>query len=279
VRFFIVTPLIVLLLLIVNRGMSGGAAVLTEGLYTPEMIAGLLGISGVMILTRVRSDHSLISTVCRIFLPVFALILFAITPFIPDDIRMVVTQIGIDTFCTVYSLLLSAILLATASRMRSLLVPFATAILVALGLIALLTFRGTEADFLGDWRPRVCVALFSCTVILLLYTPGSQIWRRLFENSADEGRASAPSLQQRCAALGKACNLTEREAEILPLLGRGYSASYVADMLVVAESTIRTHRQNIYRKLDINSREELFDMLDDLTIDFCSERAAETARR
>jgi DNA-binding CsgD family transcriptional regulator len=256
--------------------MSGGATVLTEGLYTPEMIAGLLAISGVMILTRVRSDHSLISTICRIFLPVFALVLFAIAPFTPDNIRMVIMQIGIDTFCTVYSLLLSAILLATASRIRSLLMPFATAILIALGLVALLIFRGTEADFLGDWRPRVCVALFACTVILLLYTPGSQIWRKLFESSADEGHTSAPSLQQRCAVLGKTCNLTEREAEILPLLGRGYSASYVADMLVVAESTIRTHRQNIYRKLNINSREELLDMLDNPTVNFCSESARTT---
>ena len=56
---------------------------------------------------------------------------------------------------------------------------------------------------------------------------------------------------------------TAREAEILLLLGRGHTSSFVADELTVAESTVRSHRKNIYRKLGVSSREELFKLLDD----------------
>lgn len=47
------------------------------------------------------------------------------------------------------------------------------------------------------------------------------------------------------------------------LLGRGHTSSFVADELTVAESTVRSHRKNIYRKLEVSSREELFKLLDD----------------
>ena len=53
------------------------------------------------------------------------------------------------------------------------------------------------------------------------------------------------------------------KAEILLLLGRGHTSSFVADELTVAESTVRSHRKNIYRKLGVSSREELFKLLDD----------------
>ena len=56
--------------------------------------------------------------------------------------------------------------------------------------------------------------------------------------------------------------LTAREAEILLLLGRGHTSSFVADELTVAESTVRSHRKNIYRKLDVHKQQELIDLLE-----------------
>ncbi|NTW29457.1 MAG: helix-turn-helix transcriptional regulator [Coriobacteriia bacterium] len=267
VLFFVVTPLVVLLLFVVNRGVDSGATTLLGGLYTPEMIAGLLCAPSAAILLLVYSDQGLVSTICRLYLPMLALALFAIVPFATSDAKMLIMHIGIDVFCSIYALLLSAMLLAVANRMRSLLLPSAALLLIALSLVALLAFRGTEAGFLGSYRPQVGIALFACAVGLLLLTPGSRIWRMLIEGAADESEKIAPSLQARCAVLAKAYHLTEREAEIIPLLGRGYGASHVAEILVVAESTIRSHRGNIYRKLNINSREALLDLLDSPAID------------
>ena len=48
--------------------------------------------------------------------------------------------------------------------------------------------------------------------------------------------------------------LTEREIDVLRLLDSSKSSNAIAEELVVAVSTIRTHIKNIYRKLDVNHR-------------------------
>jgi RNA polymerase sigma factor (sigma-70 family) len=49
-------------------------------------------------------------------------------------------------------------------------------------------------------------------------------------------------------------SLTERERAILLLLGRGLEFDEIAQRLEISEHTVRTHLQNLYRKLDIHSR-------------------------
>ena len=45
----------------------------------------------------------------------------------------------------------------------------------------------------------------------------------------------------RCDDLAASCGLTPREREILRYLGRGHGIAFVADALVISESTVRTH--------------------------------------
>jgi len=51
--------------------------------------------------------------------------------------------------------------------------------------------------------------------------------------------------------------LTQREAEVLPMLQQGSSNAQIALTLQVGVETIRTHARNIYRKLGVASRREL----------------------
>jgi DNA-binding NarL/FixJ family response regulator len=51
--------------------------------------------------------------------------------------------------------------------------------------------------------------------------------------------------------------LTQREAEVLPLLQQGRSNAQIAVALQVGVETVRTHARNIYRKLGVSSRREL----------------------
>jgi DNA-binding NarL/FixJ family response regulator len=51
--------------------------------------------------------------------------------------------------------------------------------------------------------------------------------------------------------------LTQREAEVLPLLQQGRSNAQIAVALRVSIETVRTHARNIYRKLGVSSRREL----------------------
>jgi len=52
--------------------------------------------------------------------------------------------------------------------------------------------------------------------------------------------------------------ITKREKEIIKLLVRGKSLKEIAKLLNISELTVKTHRQNIYKKLGVNSITELF---------------------
>ena len=48
--------------------------------------------------------------------------------------------------------------------------------------------------------------------------------------------------------------LSEREIEVLELIANGYSNKEIADTLYIALSTVKSHINNIYRKLDVSKR-------------------------
>lgn len=69
--------------------------------------------------------------------------------------------------------------------------------------------------------------------------------------------SSSDTLAARCARLAEAHSLTAREREILEYLAEGHNGSYIASVLFISPNTARTHIHNIYRKLDVSSREEI----------------------
>jgi DNA-binding CsgD family transcriptional regulator len=52
--------------------------------------------------------------------------------------------------------------------------------------------------------------------------------------------------------------LSKREKEICTLLLKGHTIKEISAELFIAYATVNNHCQNIYRKLGINSRQELF---------------------
>ena len=50
--------------------------------------------------------------------------------------------------------------------------------------------------------------------------------------------------------------LSQREIEILRLIGKGLSNSEAAQVLTISRATVRTHLEHIYEKLEVNSRVE-----------------------
>lgn len=51
--------------------------------------------------------------------------------------------------------------------------------------------------------------------------------------------------------------LTDREFEVLLLIGQGYAPRHIAEKLSVSVKTVETHRQNIKKKLDLESAAHL----------------------
>jgi DNA-binding NarL/FixJ family response regulator len=96
----------------------------------------------------------------------------------------------------------------------------------------------TPADFL------VAIKTIAAGDALLAPT----VTRRLLDRFADR---LPPVNEERHAALG---DLTEREVEVLKLVARGMSNREIADRLVLAEPTVKTHVSHVLDKLDLRDR-------------------------
>jgi DNA-binding NarL/FixJ family response regulator len=77
------------------------------------------------------------------------------------------------------------------------------------------------------------------------------VTRRLLERFAQPG---APGDPERDRVLGQ---LTEREHEVLVLVAQGLSNREIADRLVLAEPTVKTHVSHLLLKLDLRDRAQL----------------------
>lgn len=62
--------------------------------------------------------------------------------------------------------------------------------------------------------------------------------------------------------MGEDFGLTNREIEIMCLVGRGRNGTYVQEKLFISKSTFQTHMRNLYKKLDVHSNQELLDVIE-----------------
>lgn len=261
VLFFVVMPLAVLLLFVTDSGLSRDI----ELGVMPHALSGVLAVVAMVPLARLKTDQALINFSSRFLLPLITFAVFAATAFVDAPFQRMVMVVGSLSFCSVYAMIMLAMLVTMAGRMRSLALPSAGMMIVAGCLVCLLSTASVEPGVLDPYRYRILLVLFVITAAVLMLMPSTRLWRMVLEG-IDAIGASAGSAQDpyasRCVELAETYGLTVREREILLLLGRGHSARFVAEELTVAESTARSHRKNIYRKLGIASREELFALLD-----------------
>lgn len=73
------------------------------------------------------------------------------------------------------------------------------------------------------------------------------VTRRLIEEFARQAPAAKPDP-------GRLAGLTERELEVLTLVGRGRSNTEIAGELFIAEQTVKTHVSKILQKLGLRDR-------------------------
>lgn len=120
------------------------------------------------------------------------------------------------------------------------------------------SFASVLDDDLVHVAVTVTTTLYAFVMVLSSYmrrTRDAHDEQRAAEHAEDE--ATPASSPDRCAQLADAHNLTAREQEILAYLAEGHSGAYISDVLFISPNTVRTHIHNIYRKLDVSSREDI----------------------
>jgi ATP/maltotriose-dependent transcriptional regulator MalT len=78
--------------------------------------------------------------------------------------------------------------------------------------------------------------------------------RQLLRLSVDTDGAHEPLPKAALTSLSTAASITAREQQVLRLVMSGLTNREIATRLSFAESTVKTHLKNIYRKLNVNSR-------------------------
>lgn len=107
--------------------------------------------------------------------------------------------------------------------------------------------------------------------IALSFSPDAQVFLTLFTTFAvaaaslfalektlvREPNSDSFSIGDRCEAIAEEYNLTPREKDVLELLLKGRSQTFIAEELVLAPSTIKTHIKHIYQKVGVSDKQEL----------------------
>jgi len=68
-------------------------------------------------------------------------------------------------------------------------------------------------------------------------------------------------LAETCTSVAMQCSLTKREGDVLLLLAQRKTLAQISDDLVVSLATVKTHAHNIYKKLGVHSKQELYQFL------------------
>ena len=107
---------------------------------------------------------------------------------------------------------------------------------------------GAKGYVLKDSPPDVTIAAVRSVARGESILHPSLVARVLFEF----GRLST----QRAADNAVFAELTEREREVLTVVGKGKRNKEIADTLFISEKTVKNHISNIFAKLEVNTRAE-----------------------
>lgn len=107
------------------------------------------------------------------------------------------------------------------------------------------------------------VALAALALLLVALTAAlhgqsvGTVWDLMPEPEMHTGK-----FRRACGRIAADGGLTPREAEVMRLVVRGRSGTFVQDKLFISKSTFQTHMRNLYKKLDVHSNQELLDLLE-----------------
>ncbi len=107
------------------------------------------------------------------------------------------------------------------------------------------------------------LSVIATSLLLLMLSRTDKLTRIMARETAPLPESAPVDYDALCDQLAKSHGLTAREREILGFLARGRSLPYIRDALVLSKNTVGTHVRNLYKKLDVHSKQELLDLFEE----------------
>lgn len=230
-----------------------------------------------------RSDRPFARVAYRSLIPTLAVLLLAVT-----NVTMTLyggswlDMVMIFLMYTLAALLTLATLSAIAHANEF---PSDLVFSIALTLFCLASLAGlASAEFMGAEEVKVSTAvittLYAFAMVLLTNLRASRAaaladsegspggfydLKEIAKNGGQipsKGQNTSPdTMETRCRTLAEDFRLTAREEEILTHLAKGHSSAHIGEVLYISPNTVRTHVHNLYRKLGVNTRDELTELV------------------
>lgn len=98
--------------------------------------------------------------------------------------------------------------------------------------------------------------------VLLLYRGTTSVWSLMERPKAEEGlRSELGALV--VSTMSERYGLTPRETDMLGFFAAGRSIPWIAEHEGISEGTVRSHTRHLYEKIDVHSRQELLDVIEE----------------
>lgn len=106
--------------------------------------------------------------------------------------------------------------------------------------------------------PTYAIAAILCLMVLVL---SLSVERVISERALARHGAPQRTTEEAVRILAKRYALTEREEEVLGLMANGRDIPTIAKMLFLSQNTVRTHSKHIFKKMDVHSRQNCLDLV------------------
>ena len=127
--------------------------------------------------------------------------------------------------------------------------------------IALYGALGAE-NYTPGHLAAIALAVVACAIVVLFVVTNSKFVGKANEKPAQDN--GSPSDDSVLNLLSKSAGLTAREAQIILLFSRGYSAPSISRELSLSETTVKSHLKRAYAKLGIHNKQDLLSHIESL---------------
>jgi DNA-binding CsgD family transcriptional regulator len=198
----------------------------------------------------------------RVYPWLLLLIVIACVLFLADDRLDVAAFLLAVAISSMFEILLTMYMGVLTQRGY---VPPATAFGLSGSAIRLGICAGNGTALAYVWMPGWRELLVRPTFVLLVAVVAGLLITMVRQEYAIEELTRSPQAESEfetiVSSVAEEFHLSEREREIMALVSQGYTASVVAEKLVISPYTVNTHIQHIYGKLGIHKRSELIGYL------------------